>query len=141
MSPKPAARLTPTAPSDPDFFDRQRTPTAQLPPPAVFTRNVARGAFEVLAGVRRAEQLTRWMSEDVLDRLCTIKNLSARARSARRVLSLYDVYEVQRVRLSSPGDGIIEATVTASARARTRALAMRIEGLDGRWRVTSLGMM
>lgn len=57
------------------------------------------------------------------------------------MLSLYDVYEVQRVRLSSPGDGIIEATVTASARARTRALAMRIEGLDGRWRVTSLGMM
>jgi hypothetical protein len=38
-------------------------------------------------------------------------------------------------------DGVVEATVTAAARARTRAIALRLEGLDGRWRVTALALL
>ena len=29
----------------------------------------------------------------------------------------------------------------AAARTRTRAIALRIEGLDGRWRVTALALL
>jgi hypothetical protein len=52
-----------------------------------------------------------------------------------------DVHEIRSVHLFSPVDGVFEATVIASARTRTRAIALRIEGLDGRWRVTALALL
>ncbi|MDU0344381.1 Rv3235 family protein [Microbacterium sp. KSW2-29] len=124
-----------------EFFARQKTSTAQLPPPEVFVRNIVRGILEVLAGVREVEQLARWLSEEVYRSLVTRANLAARARSARRVPARRDVHEIRSVHISSPADGVIEATVTASARTRTRAIALRLEGMDGRWRVTALGLL
>lgn len=124
-----------------EFFARQKTSTAQLPPPEVFVRNIVRGILEVLAGVREVEQLARWLSEEAYRSLVTRANLAARARSARRVPARRDVHEIRSVHISSPADGVIEATVTASARVRTRAIALRLEGMDGRWRVTALGLL
>jgi len=126
---------------DIDDFGPQRTSTACLPSPEVFVRNMVRGVLEVVAGVRDAEQLARWMSEDVFRRLVARTSIAARARSARRVQVYRVVHEIGSIRLSSPTDGVIEATVTASGRTRTRAIAMRLEGIDGRWRVTALCLL
>ncbi|MFN3948733.1 Rv3235 family protein [Microbacterium sp.] len=132
---------SPTGRGGDDFFAPQRTPTAELPSPDVFARNTVRGILEVLAGVREAEQLARWLSEEVYRNLVARANLAARARSARRVSALRDVHVIRSVHLCSPADGVFEATVTASARVRTRAVALRFEGIDGRWRVTALGLL
>jgi Family of unknown function (DUF6459) len=45
---------------------------------------------------------------------------------------------VQSVHGCSPRDGVAEATVVVNDGARIRAVAVRLEGWDGRWRVTAL---
>lgn len=123
------------------YFSPQRTSTAQLPEPQVFLRNIARGVLEVFAGVREVDQLARWLSEEAYRKLVTRANLAARARSARGVPAQRPVHTIVSVHESSPVDGIVEGVVIVSGPARTRAVALRIEGLDGRWRTTSLALL
>ena len=51
------------------------------------------------------------------------------------------VHTIVSVHHSSPADGVIEGVVIVRGPARTRAVAMRIEGMDGRWRTTSLALL
>jgi hypothetical protein len=51
------------------------------------------------------------------------------------------VHQIVSVRYSSPADGIVEGVVIVRGPARTRAVAMRLEGMDGRWRTTSLALL
>ena len=124
-----------------EFFAPQRTPSTALPEPEPFLRNITRGVLEVLAGVREVDQLARWLTEDAYRKLVTRANLAARARSARGVPARRPVHTILSVHESSPDDGIVEAVVVVRGPARTRALALRIEGMDGRWRATSLALL
>ena len=124
-----------------DYFAPQRTSATQLPEPEQFLRNVAIGVLEVFAGVREVDQLARWLTEDAYRKLVARANLAARARSARGVAAKRPVHTILSVHESSPADGIIEAVVVVRGPARTRALAVRIEGMDGRWRATSLALL
>lgn len=123
------------------FFAPQRTSSAALPDPEPFVRNLTRGTLEVLAGVREVDQLARWLTEDAFRRLVTRANLATRARSARGVPARRPVHTIVSVRHQSPADGIVEAVVVATGPARTRAVAIRLEGMDGRWRATSLALL
>lgn len=122
-------------------FDAQPTPTAELPDPQPLLESLTRGVLEVLAGVREVEQLARWFTEDAYRSLMTRANLSARARSARGVAPARPVYQILSTRHSSPVDGVVEATVIVSTASRTRAVAVRLEGLDRRWRATTLAIL
>lgn len=124
-----------------EYFAAQPTSTADLPDPEPLARNLTRGVLEVLAGVREVEQLARWLSEDAFRVLVTRANLAARARSARQVTPARPVYSIVTVRMCEPADGVVEATVIVTTPHRTRAVAMRLEGLDGRWRATSLALL
>jgi len=42
------------------------------------------------------------------------------------------------VRVCEPADGVAEISVVFRRAERVRALAFRIQGLDGRWRITAL---
>lgn len=110
-------------------------------PVEVFVGNMVRGILEVVAGVRDPEQLARWMSEEVYRALLTRTSLATRARSARRVQVYRVMHEIRSVRLFSPRDGAIEATVVVSGRMRTRAVALRLESLERRWRITALSLL
>lgn len=107
----------------------------------VFVGNMVRGVLEVVAGVRDPEQLARWMSEEVYRSLLARTSLAVRARSARRVQVYRVMHEIRSVRLFSPRDGAIEATVVVSGRMRTRAVALRLETIGRRWRVTALHLL
>ena len=136
-----SARRVGTALDVAEFFAPQRTPSADLPAPEPLVRNLTIGVLEVLAGVREVEQLARWLGEDAFRALVTRANLSARARSARGVPAARPVHRIMRIRHTSPDDGIIEAVVVVAGPARTRAVALRLEGWDGRWRATSLALL
>lgn len=117
-------------------------PSAESPPPLeVLVGTMVRGILEVVAGVRDPEQLARWMSEEVYRHLLTRTSLATRARSARRVQVYRVMHDIRSVRLSSPRDGVIEATVVVSGRMRTRAVALRLESLERRWRITALSLL
>ncbi|GAA1689500.1 hypothetical protein GCM10009808_02990 [Microbacterium sediminicola] len=123
------------------YFAPQPTSTSDLPDPDVFLRNIARGVMEVFAGVRDVDQLARWLAEDAYRKLVTRSNLAARARSARGQAPQRPVHTIIAVHHSSPRDGVVEGVVVVRGPARTRAIAMRLEGTDGRWRTTSLALL
>ncbi len=124
-----------------EYFAAQRTPTDELPDPEPLLKNLTIGVMEVLAGVREVDQLARWLGEDAFQALVTRANLSARARSARGVPAVRPTHRILSIRHSSPADGIVEAVVIVEGPARTRAVALRLEGWDGRWRATSLALL
>lgn len=124
-----------------EYFAPQPTPTAALPDPAPLLRSLTQGVLEALAGVREVEQLARWFSEDAYRNLVSRANLSARARSARGVAPTRPTFEIRSIRVSEPLDGVIEAVAVVAGPGRTRAVAIRLEGLDRRWRATSLAVL
>ncbi|WP_460774870.1 Rv3235 family protein [Microbacterium sp. GXF7504] len=124
-----------------DFFAPQPTPSAELPDPVPLLRNLTQGVLESLAGVRDLDQLARWLTEEAYRGLLTRVNLAIRARSARGVPAARPVHSILSVHHSAPADGVVEAVVVVAGPARTRALAIRLEGFDHRWRATSLALL
>ncbi|MCO7204191.1 Rv3235 family protein [Microbacterium sp. CnD16-F] len=124
-----------------EYFAPQRTSTADLPDPLPLVKNLTIGVLEVLAGVRDVDQLARWLGEDAYRALVTRANLSARARSARGVAAVRPAHRILSDRTCEPADGVLEAVVVVGGPIRTRAVAMRLEGWDGRWRATSLALL
>lgn len=124
-----------------EFFAPQRTPSNALPEPEPFLRNLTRGVLEVLAGVREVDQLARWLTEDPYRKLVIRSNLAARARSARGVPARRPAHSIMSVHQSAPADGVVESVVIVQGPARTRAVALRLEGMDRRWRATSLALL
>lgn len=124
-----------------EYFARQPTPTTELPDPAPLLRSLTQGVLEVLAGVREVDQLARWFSEEAFRSLVTRANLSSRARSARGAAPARPTFEIRSLRTSEPLDGVIEAVVIVAGPGRTRAVAIRLEGMDRRWRATSLAVL
>lgn len=124
-----------------EYFAPQPTSTVDLPDPAPLLRSLTQGVLEVLGGVREVDQLARWFSEEAFRSLVTRANLSARARSARGVAPTRPSFQILSLRYSSPADGVIEAVVVVAGPGRTRAVAIRLEGLDRRWRASSLAVL
>jgi len=139
--PQPARRRARTTADVDELFGRQRTGSDELPDPAPLLEGLCRGVLEVLAGVREAEQLARWLDEEPYRSLLTRANLARRARSARRQPARHPSYAIRSVRSSSPADGVVEAVVIVTMPGRTRAIALRLEGIDRRWRATSLAVL
>jgi len=124
-----------------EYFAPQRTSATELPTPEPLLRNLTVGVLEVLAGVREIEQLGRWLTEDAYRALLTRANLASRARSARGVPAARPVHAILSVRTCAPADGVVEAVLVVAGPARTRAVAVRLEGIDRRWRATSLALL
>lgn len=124
-----------------EFFDYQPTSTADLPDPRPLVENLTRCVIEILAGARELEQVARWVTDDVYRTLLSRASISARARAARGAPVIRPTFSVGAPRLSEPRDGVIEAVVIVTNRARARAVAIRLEGLDRRWRASAITVL
>ena len=121
-----------------EFFDYQPTSTADLPDPRPLVENLTRCVIEILAGARELEQVARWVTDDVYRTLLSRASISARARAARGTPVVRPTFSVGAPLITTPRDGVIEAVVIVSSRARARAVAIRLEGLDRRWRASAI---
>ena len=110
------------------------TPVEALPDPQRWAAQFVQAAVEVAAGQRPAGQLVRWTTEGVHARIARRSQLAARQERAAGPSRA----RVHSVRVCHPADSIVEACAVVSHRNRIRAVALRLEGLDGRWRVTAL---
>lgn len=124
-----------------DFFGLQPSPTSALPDPRDLLQNLACCVIEILAGAREPEQVARWVSDDVYRHLLKRVIISTRARRARGQRVVRPAFTVGPTLTCEPRDGVVEAVVVMRGRQRTRVVAVRLEGLDSRWRATALTVL
>jgi hypothetical protein len=124
-----------------DFFGQQPSSSDSLPDPGPLLENLTRCIIEVLAGARDLEQLARWVTDDVYRHLLKRVVLSTRARRARGQKASRPAFSIGSTTICEPRDGVVEAVIIVRGRARTRAVAIRLEGLDSRWRATAITVL
>ena len=105
-----------------------------LPDPHPLVSRLAQAVIEVVSGQRPPAQLIRHLAPTVYSVVARRALVAARRQQpgARRAAV------VRRVRLCEPTDGVVEACAVVVAHGRVRAMAMRLEGIDGRWVVTAI---
>jgi hypothetical protein len=160
---RPALRLVPAPPSSPPYDDEPgrapllrlvtplvplpevgpfdddawvaaaRTPSAALPAAQGFARVLLQAVLEVVAGVRPLKQLQRDTSPELYAGLLATLSSRPRATGVRP-----DQRAVRSVHVQQRPEGIAEVCATVLHGERTVALALRLEGLDGRWKCTEL---
>ena len=132
-APAPAARPSRRRGADDDDDRLLRTPTAQLPPSGPFARALVQRLVEVHAGLRPLPQLQRDTSPTLyaeLERHLRRRPGAPSAAPPRRT--------VLSVHVQDRPDGVAEVCATVRGDGRARALALRLEGLRGRWTCTVL---
>jgi hypothetical protein len=128
---KPSLYLVPTTfgeEFDP-VFAPQPTSASALPALEPLIQQFIHNLVEVWAGRRSALQLQS---------ICHYKLFNEVQKSAG---SLKEVGRIRKFRITQPLDGVCEATVTVRFGERLRVVAIRFEGLDGRWLCTSLSLI
>ena len=124
-----------------EFFGHQPTSSSALPDPTPLIENLTRCVVEILAGARDLEQISRWVTDDVYRHLLKRVVLSARARQASGRAVTRPAFTIGSTTQFEPRDGVVESVVIVHGRARSRAVALRLEGLDQRWRATAINVL
>jgi len=124
-----------------DFFGAQPTARADLPDPKPLVENLTRCVIEILAGARDLEQIARWVSDSVYASLLKRVVLANRARAAKGQSPVRPTVVLGSVTITEPRDGVVEAVVIVRGKARARAVALRLEGLDRRWRASAIHVL
>lgn len=115
-----------------DYFDAQPTGRKELPDVERFGRQLFTGLLEVLAGRRAPNQLAPLTSAGIYAGIVRDAMGNDRLGCAGRRPTL------QSMRVSEPADGVAEISAVVRIGVRCRAMAARVEGLDGRWRCVRL---
>jgi hypothetical protein len=152
--PSPALRLVPDLPdvtgrpagSDADAnldstdFGPQPTSRAALPEPRAWAGRLVQALVEVLGGDRPLSQLVRWTTTEVYEDVAALLPSARRGGrgAVRRTPDETTRAAVRSVRLTEPADGVAEVAATVRRGRRTTAVALRLEGLDGRWQCTAM---
>ncbi|MCA0335689.1 MAG: Rv3235 family protein [Actinobacteria bacterium] len=134
---------------DEQLFGCQATSTSDLPDAREWAHRLGLAIAEIVVGLRPPTQVVRWTTPEVyavlarralvVTRRAATPALAAQpgrpgvpsARSRPRIL-------VRRVHVCLPADGVAEAAVVLQDGPRVRAMALRLGGYDGRWRVEAL---
>jgi hypothetical protein len=151
-APVPSARLIP--PSSPSALPQNdardgapREPPAKrqsphdLPDPKPLAEALARCVVEILAGTRELDQIARWLSADVHSHLMKRVVLSKRARQVSGESPARPTFTMGGTVLCRPESGVVEAVVIVHGRVRSRAVAIRLEALDERWRASAVHVL
>jgi hypothetical protein len=108
------------------------TARAELPDPALAARRLLVGLLEARAGLRPLRQLSGHLSPAVHAGLMTeLARVPGAAGAGRQAV-------LRSVHVCEPADGVAEVAAVVSVGTRHRAIAARLEGLDGRWRCVRL---
>ena len=121
-------------------FGPQKTASTMLPAPTPWAGRLVQAVIEVVSGVRPASQLVRWTTAPVYEALCgrVARPLSYPGAGSRNAVNTRLAEVVRSVRVSEPRDGVAEVCAIVQQGPRCRAIALRLEGIDGRWQCTAL---
>ena len=118
-----------------DDFGPIATDLTALPDAGAWLTRAAVPLYEAATGARSAVQVMRWLAPHVHDSV-----VRRAGRAARRGGATRRPIRLRRVRVAVlPGHAsVVEGCAVVDDHRRVRAMAVRLEGLDGRWLVTSL---
>jgi hypothetical protein len=105
----------------------RHTSTQQLPPAQRAATAMSRALIEILTGMRPANQLSTHCTPPVFAALLD-----------RTPLPGSGLARLQSTHVCEPTDGVAEVAAVYRRGPRARAIAFRLAGLDGRWRITAL---
>jgi hypothetical protein len=115
------------------WLSAERTPTAELPAVHGVAGALVRGVLEVLAGVRGIAQLRRDTTAELYADLVPALTGARDTRGSRP-----DARAIRSLHVQERPEGVAEVCATVVRGGRFSTLALRLEGLDGRWRCTEL---
>jgi hypothetical protein len=124
-----------------DFFGHQPTARINLPDPRPLVENLARSVLEILADVRDLDQIARWVTDEVYRHLLQRVHVSRRARAVKGIAATRPTFSLGTTMVREPAEGVVEAVVVIHGRARSRSVAIRLEGFDQRWRATAIHVL
>lgn len=124
-----------------ELFGKQKNSSDELGDPSQIIKLVAKGVVEVMAGMRDVNQLGQWLSDDVYLKLRERATQAKLSRASRAEPANRPHFEITQMRKQSPADGVFEAVVLLQGPTRLRAVTLRLEGYNQRWRTTSLAVL
>jgi hypothetical protein len=115
------------------FFDPQPTARRDLPEPELWATRFLQAVVETLAGSRPSGQLLEWTNQAVHGQVVRC-SYDPKWKSVSGVMPV-----VRTVRVGEPADGVAEVcAVVQRSPGAFFAIAVRLEGFDGRWRAVAL---
>lgn len=144
-SPLPAAdrtshRAAGLAPVE-DYYSNRRRDPRELPDPVPLVHNLTRCIFEIIIGARDIDQVARWVDPEVLAKMEQRVALDRRARGSTGRRAVWPRVEFGSSLIERPADDVVECVTVIHTPARARALAMRLVGVEGRWRATKIALL
>ncbi len=124
-----------------DYFGEQYCKTEDLESPDKLLRMLAPAVVEVIAGARNITQLAAHLSEEVYGRLRDRSIKVAQDRAKRGEVAKTPNLRVGSMKNQEPRDGVVESVVLVQSPTRTRAVTIRLEGINHRWRATSVSVI
>lgn len=124
-----------------ELFGRQFHSNLELGRPDDQLVMLAKGAIEVIAGSRDINQLSPWLSEDLFLRLRERASAASRQRGVKGDRPSRPSFELASLSYQSPQDGVVEAVVLLRGITRVRAVTVRLEGYNSRWRAVNLSVL
>lgn len=121
-------------------FGPQKTASTMLPAPTPWAGRLVQAVIEVVSGVRPVSQLVRWTTAPVYEALSArvARPVAHTGAGSREIVTTRLAEVVRSVRVSEPRDGVAEVCAIVQQGPRCRAIALRLEGIDGRWQCTAL---
>lgn len=124
-----------------DYYAVRGRDPADLPDPAPLVHNLTRCVFEIIIGARDLEQVARWVEPEVLAKMERRLTLERRARRATGRSAIGSRVAFGSCHIERPAPDVVECVTVIRTPARTRALAMRLVGMAGRWRATEIALL
>lgn len=124
-----------------ELFDYQPTGTDALPPAKEFIESFVPRVLETIHGLREARSFAQHMNQSVYTAI-QARAASAKLRSqVAKAPAPRPVFALGNIVISEPRDGVCEAAAVVHGPTRVRAVALRLEGLDNKWKATSFRML
>ncbi len=124
-----------------DYFGEQYCKTEELENPDPLLKMLAPAVVEVIAGVRNISKLAAVLSDDVYQRLRDRAIAVAQNRLRQGLPPKTPMLSVGALQRKDPKDGVIESVVLVKSPTRTRAVTIRLEGINHRWRATAVSVI
>lgn len=137
LTPAPLRLVPPLEPTPAPRGDEEegprRTPAGDLPPARPVAHALVQGLLEVLAGVRPVTQLQRATTPTLYAELEQAVHAGPRSTGTRPLTGA-----IRSLHVQERPEGVAEVCATVRRGPRMAAVALRLEGLGGRWTCTEV---